>query len=90
MFTITLVDLIRGLRANKDNQQLYIQSQIQKITQEIKTTNIQDKATAIQKLAYLVGLGYDMQWANFHIIELLSSTNLNSKRIAYMVSSLIP
>jgi hypothetical protein len=30
------------------------------------------KATAIQKLIYLQMVGYDMQWASFHVIEVMS------------------
>lgn len=42
------------------------------------------KATALLKLTYLEMFGYDMSWASFHVLEVMSSSNHVEKRIGYM------
>ncbi|KAJ3220829.1 AP-3 complex subunit delta-1 [Clydaea vesicula] len=86
-FRQSLTDLIRGLRANKLDEEKFISSSIDQIRIDLKTTDEALKASCLQKLAYLHLLGYDMRWANFNIIEILSSQNINYKRIAYMTAA---
>ncbi|KAG1234783.1 hypothetical protein G6F35_001073 [Rhizopus arrhizus] len=73
MFEKSLTDLIRGIRANKKNEQKYITACLQEIRNEVKSNDLDIKSTAIAKLAYLQMLGYDMSWASFHI-DLASQT----------------
>jgi hypothetical protein len=47
----------------------------------------QIKATAVLKLTYLQMLGYDMSWAAFHIVEVMSSPGFAQKRIGYLGAS---
>ena len=35
----------------------------------MKSTDLRTKALALEKLAYLHMLGYDMSWAAFHVVE---------------------
>ena len=39
------------------------------------------------KLNYLQMLGYDISWAGFNIIEVMSSTKFTEKRIGYLAAS---
>ena len=45
------------------------------------------KANAVAKLNYLQMLGYDISWAGFNIIEVMSSTKFTEKRIGYLAAS---
>jgi len=49
------------------------------IKKELKQENITVKATAVSKLTYLQMLGYDISWAAFNIIEVMSSTKFTVK-----------
>ena len=42
------------------------------------------KATALLKLIYLEMFGYDMSWASFHVLEVMSSANYLQKRVGYL------
>lgn len=53
MFEKSLTDLIRGIRANKKNEQKYIAVCLQEIRNEVKSNDLDIKSTAIAKLAYV-------------------------------------
>jgi hypothetical protein len=53
MFEKSLTDLIRGIRANKKNEQKYISVCLQEIRNEVKANDIDVKANAIAKLTYV-------------------------------------
>lgn len=42
------------------------------------------KATALLKLIYLEMMGHDMSWASFHVLEVMSSSKHQQKRIGYL------
>lgn len=42
------------------------------------------KATALLKVIYLEMFGYDMSWASFHVLEVMSSTKYLQKRVGYL------
>ncbi|KAL3477827.1 armadillo-type protein [Aspergillus californicus] len=42
------------------------------------------KATALLKLVYLEMFGYDMSWASFHVLEVMSSSKFLQKRAGYL------
>lgn len=88
MFEKTLNDLIRGLRANKANERRYISSAIVECKQEAKSQDLDVKADAILKVAYLAMFGQDMAWASFNIIEVMSSTRFRHKQIGYLAASI--
>ncbi|KAL0091343.1 adaptin N terminal region-domain-containing protein [Phycomyces blakesleeanus] len=87
MFEKSLTDLIRGIRANKKNEQKYIAVCLQEIRNEVKANDPDIKAMAIAKLTYLQMLGYDMSWASFHIVEVMSSSKILQKRAGYLAAA---
>ncbi|KAL4886377.1 adaptin N terminal region-domain-containing protein [Aspergillus karnatakaensis] len=44
------------------------------------------KATALLKLVYLEMFGYDMSWASFHVLEVMSSSKFPQKRVGYLAA----
>jgi len=87
MFDKNLTDLVRGIRNSKENEAKYIAQCMEEIKQELRQENIAVKATAVAKLTYLQMLGYDISWAGFNIIEVMSSSKFTYKRIGYLSSS---
>ncbi|KAG9351280.1 hypothetical protein JZ751_025172 [Albula glossodonta] len=57
----------------------YISTCIDEIKQELKQDNIAVKANAVCKLTYLQMLGYDVSWAAFNIVEVMSSSKFTYK-----------
>ncbi|TIB29963.1 hypothetical protein E3P84_03514 [Wallemia ichthyophaga] len=88
LFIQHLSGLIKGLRANKDDEDKFIQSTLQEIKNEIKSADIETKSVAVLKLSYLEMLGYDISWSAFPIIETASSSKLHLKSIGYLAASL--
>eukprot|EP01111_Echinosteliopsis_oligospora_P001434 TRINITY_DN1216_c0_g1_i3.p1 TRINITY_DN1216_c0_g1~~TRINITY_DN1216_c0_g1_i3.p1 ORF type:complete len:1244 (-),score=342.48 TRINITY_DN1216_c0_g1_i3:2933-6664(-) len=86
MFEKSLTDLVRGIRNNKKNEAKYISQAIQEIKEELKSIDMDKKAVAIQKLTYLQMLGYDMSWAAFNVVEVMSQTKFTAKRIGYLAA----
>jgi AP-3 complex subunit delta-1 len=87
MFEKTLSDVVKGIRASKRDTALFISQCIAEIKTEINSSDMFVKANALQKLTFLNMLGYNMSWASFASIELMSSTRFAHKRIAYLAAS---
>lgn len=87
MFDKNLTDLVRGIRNNKDNESKYIAQCMEEIKVELRQDNIAVKSNAVAKLTYLQMLGYDISWAIFNIIEVMSSNKFTYKRIGYLAAS---
>ncbi|CAH0548958.1 unnamed protein product [Brassicogethes aeneus] len=87
MFEKNLTDLVRGIRNNKENEAKYISQAMEDIKQELRQDNLAVKSNAIAKLTYLQMLGYDISWAGFNIIEVMSSNKFTLKRIGYLSAS---
>ncbi|KAI8818917.1 adaptor-related protein complex 3 delta 1 subunit [Fimicolochytrium jonesii] len=87
MFEKSLTDLIRGIRANKKNEEKYIATCLDEIRNEVRKNDPEIKAGAIRKLVYLHMHGYDMAWASFHVIEVMSSPKIQYKRLGYQAAS---
>ncbi|XP_077295138.1 AP-3 complex subunit delta-like isoform X2 [Arctopsyche grandis] len=87
MFDKNLTDLVRGIRNNKDNEAKYIAQCMEEIKVELRQDNIAVKANAVAKLTYLQMLGYDISWAVFNIIEVMSSNKFTYKRVGYLAAS---
>uniref|UniRef100_A0A5S6QTE4 AP-3 complex subunit delta n=1 Tax=Trichuris muris TaxID=70415 RepID=A0A5S6QTE4_TRIMR len=87
MFEKTPTDMIRGIRASKENESKYIGQCIDEIKVELKSEYPSVKANAVAKLTYLQMLGYDISWAAFNIIEVMSCPKFVSKRIGYLAAS---
>ena len=86
MFEKSLVDLIRGLRNHKGSEAEYIQNAIKECRGEIRSQDMDLKATALLKLIYLEMFGYDMTWAAFNILEVMSSAKHLQKRVGYLAA----
>ncbi|EEH47906.2 uncharacterized protein PADG_03990 [Paracoccidioides brasiliensis Pb18] len=83
-FEKSLYDLIRGLRNHKGNEVEYIQDSIRECRFEVKSQDMDKKATALLKLIYLEMFGYDMSWAAFNVLEVMSSAKYPQKRVGYL------
>lgn len=53
LFRKDLVALVRGIRANKDNESKFISAALQEIKEELQSTDKEIKAMAVQKLTYV-------------------------------------
>ena len=84
MFEKSLYDLIRGLRSHKGNETEYIQSALKECRNEVRSKDMDVKATALLKLIYLEMFGYDMSWAAFNVLEVMSSSKHLQKRVGYL------
>ncbi|CAI6100458.1 unnamed protein product [Clonostachys chloroleuca] len=83
-FEKSLYDLIRGLRNHKGNEKEYIQKRLKECRAEVRSQDMDVKATALLKLIYLEMVGYDMSWASFHVLEVMSSPKYHQKRVGYL------
>lgn len=89
LFERSLSDLIKGIRACKQNPEsltTFFDSALSECRQELKSTDFETKAIAILKLAYLEMYNYDMSWSNFQILEVMSSSKFQQKRIGYLAA----
>jgi AP-3 complex subunit delta-1 len=86
MFEKSLYDLIRGLRNHKGNEKEYIQNCLKECRSEIRSQDMDLKATALLKLVYLEMVGHDMSWASFHVLEVMSSQKYHQKRVGYLAA----
>ncbi|KAF8167541.1 adaptin N terminal region-domain-containing protein [Crassisporium funariophilum] len=87
MWERTLQDLVRGLRANRKDESKFIAKAVDEIRQEIKSDEMELKAGAVLKLTYLDMLGYDMSWASFHVVEVMSSPKFHLKSVGYLAAA---
>ncbi|KAL5625480.1 hypothetical protein BROUX41_005540 [Berkeleyomyces rouxiae] len=83
----SLYDLIRGLRNHKGKEREYIQNCLKECRAEIKGPDLDIKATALLKLVYLEMIGFDMSWASFHVLEVMSSAKYRQKRVGYLAAA---
>lgn len=89
MFEKTLTALIKGLRSHRGKDEAkYIAAMMDDIRSEIKSADMDIKAEAVLKLAYLHMLGYRLSSASFHILETMASSNYRFKFIGYLAASL--
>ena len=86
MFEKSLVDLIRGLRSHKGNENEYIQGALRECRTEIRSQDIDVKAIALLKLIYLEMFGHDMSWASFNVLEVMSCQKYLQKRVGYLAA----
>lgn len=87
-FQKTLEDLVKGLRVQMIGEARYLTKAMEEIQKEIKSTDHHTKAVALQKLTYLNMLqGFDMSWAAFHVVEVMSMPRFCHKKIGYLAAS---
>ncbi|CAL1694631.1 unnamed protein product [Somion occarium] len=87
MWERTLQDLIRGLRANKQDEAKFIAQALDEIRNEVRSKDMELKAAAVLKLTYLDMLGYDMSWASFNVVEVMSSSKSHLKSVGYLAAT---
>ena len=88
-FQKSLHDLIVSIRAcQKDPLELSetLDKVLKECKEEVISNNMQKKSTAIIKLTYLEMYGYDMSWCSFHVLEVMSSSDFQQKRIGYLAA----
>lgn len=87
IFQRSLQDLIKGIRANKRDVATYISQSIADIKNELKSTDPFLKSEAVRKLTYLQMIGYNVSWASFGIVEVMSQPRFAHKRIGYLAAN---
>ena len=89
-FEKSLKDLIRGIRSHNETAEsleAFLEKQLTECREEANSSNLEQKTNAVLKLTYLEMYGYDMSWCNFHILEVMSSSKLQHKRVGYLAAS---
>lgn len=86
MFEKSLVDLIKGLRTNKGSETTYIETALRECRAEVRSQDMDVKATALLKLVYLEMFGYEMSWAAFNVLEVMASAKPLQKRVGYLAA----
>mmetsp|Transcript_22386 Transcript_22386/g.22573 ORF Transcript_22386/g.22573 Transcript_22386/m.22573 type:complete len:1277 (+) Transcript_22386:138-3968(+) len=88
MFQKSMPDLVKGIRAQKrSDTSEYVSQAIAEIKAELKSTDIFVKAEAVRKLTYLQMIGYDVSWASFGIVEVMSQPRFAHKRVGYLAAN---
>lgn len=89
VFEKSLHDLIRGIRSAKDPtaREKFVRDALAECRQEVKSPDMDTKTMAVIKLVYLEMYGYDMSWASFHVLEVMSSAKFQQKRIGYLAAA---
>jgi AP-3 complex subunit delta-1 len=88
LFEKSLTDLIKGIRAHKDieAQLKFLHSEVNECRTEVKSPDMDVKTMAVLKLCYLEMYGFDMGWANFYVLEVMSSSKFQQKRVGYLAA----
>lgn len=86
IFQKSLQDVIKGIRAHKRDAGAFISQLIADIKVELKATDPFVKGEAIRKLTYIQMLGYNISWASFGIVEVMSQSRFLHKRIGYLAA----
>lgn len=83
----TATDVIKGLRKGKIDRTAFLTTVYSEIREEVKSPDLAVKTNAIRKLFILALEGYDMEWASFHILEVMSSTKFSQKHSGLLAAS---
>jgi AP-3 complex subunit delta-1 len=86
IFQRSLQDLIKGIRSHKRDSAAFISQSIADVKVELRSTDPFLKSEAIRKLTYLQMLGYNISWASFSIVEVMSQPRFVHKRIGYLAA----
>lgn len=88
IFNKSLSTMVKGIRGHKDKGQAdYIAKCLAEIKVELQQSYGDVKANALKKLVYLHMSGYDMGWAAFHVIEVMSQSWFGDKRVGYLAAN---
>jgi AP-3 complex subunit delta-1 len=86
MFQKTAADMIKGVRAHPRDEASDIAACITEIKEELKSTMQGTKQQAVLKLVYLEMMGYDVSWASFHFVDVMSFPRFRAKRIGFLAA----
>lgn len=88
VFEKSLHDLIRGIRASKDPtaRETFLRDALADCRNEVRNPDMEIKTMAILKLTYLEMYGFDMSWSSFHVLEVMSSSRFQQKRVGYLAA----
>ena len=87
IFQKNLQGLIKGIRSNRKNPAGFISQSIAEAKSELRSNDPYIKAEAVSKLTYLQMIGYDVSWASFAIVEVMSLSRFAHKRIGFLASN---
>lgn len=103
IFQSSMQDLVKGIRnQRKDGGSSFISESIAEIKLELRSTDPYTKAEAVmninrhkfmfillqvRKLTYLHMIGYNVSWASFAIVEVMSQAKFDHKRIGYLAAN---
>jgi AP-3 complex subunit delta len=87
IFQKNLQDLIKSIRANKKDPDGLIATSIAEAKNELRSTDVFIKAEAVRKLTYLQMIGYDISWASFAVVEVMSQPRFGHKRIGFLAGN---
>jgi AP-3 complex subunit delta-1 len=87
IFQRGLQDLIKGIRSHKKDPSAFISQAMVNIKIELRSTDPFLKTEAIRKLTYLQMVGYNVSWASFAIVEVMSQSRFAHKRIGYLAAN---
>ena len=82
-------DMIRGIRNNTLFPDQFVSKCLDEIKSELQTNDASIKANALHKCIYLHMLGYNMEWAVFYILEVMSLPLLKHRHVGYLAASLM-
>lgn len=86
LFPQSLQELVKGIRAHRRDEAVYIRGKIAEITTECRSSEPHKKANGVLKLTYLQMLGYPVDFASFYILEVMSRTEFAHKRVGYLAA----
>ncbi|GMH23349.1 hypothetical protein Nepgr_025192 [Nepenthes gracilis] len=92
LFQRSLEDLIKGIRLQSPDSSTptssFLCKSMEEIRREIKSTDPHTKSIALLKLTYLNSIyGFDMSWAAFHVVEVISYPQFPLKKIGYSAAT---
>lgn len=89
LFQKNLQDVVKGIRSHhkRGAPDGFISEAFAEIKIELKSTDVFIKAEAVRKLTYLQSIGYNVSWASFAIIEVMSQTRFDHKKIGYLAAN---
>jgi AP-3 complex subunit delta-1 len=87
IFQRNLQDLVKGIRNHKRDASSFISQAITEIKQELRSTDPFTKAEAVRKITYLQMIGFNVSWASFSIIEVMSQARFAHKRMGYLAAN---
>ena len=88
MFEKSLPDMIKGIRANPQNEPQFVATCIEECRKELASTQAGVKQNAVLKLMYLhMHGGHDVSWAAFHVVDVMASARYRGKRVGFLAAS---